>query len=100
MYTSWTASLGTPPLSTAASIAVAPRRVADNLDRELLKEPIGVRTADTIKTSFRDGDVLYLLSTWAYYKKFELINYIYLSSHPQSFRDKNTKFSCNFIVNK
>jgi hypothetical protein len=63
MYTSWTASLGTPPLSTAASMALAPSCVEVNLDRELLKEPMGVRAADTISTSFREGDVLYLLST-------------------------------------
>lgn len=53
-FTSLTSLLGMPALSTAALTTIAPSSVAVTFSRLPLKEPIGVLTADTITTSFRE----------------------------------------------
>src|SRR5690606_17933778 len=51
MITSFTSCASTPDRSTAALMAVAPSSVAGTVESAPPKEPMGVRTADTITTS-------------------------------------------------
>lgn len=57
--TSFISSLGMPALSIAALAATAPSSGAERLARLPLKEPMGVLTAETITTSFRETFVAY-----------------------------------------
>lgn len=54
LITSLIASLGMPAFSTAALIATAPSSDAESGDSFPLKEPRGVRTAETTTTSFSE----------------------------------------------
>ncbi len=56
MITSFTSSGFTPAFSTAALMAAAPSSVAGTVERLPPKEPMGVRTAETMTTSRAMGN--------------------------------------------